>query len=240
MSLPVAILAGGLATRLGSITKTVPKSLLDICGRPFAERQLELFRSRGITKAVFCAGHLGEQIESVLGDGSRLGMSVEYSYDGPRLLGTGGALRRALPLLGEAFFVIYGDSYLDCNYERIENAFWAAGKPALMTVYHNENRWDTSNVALRDGSILLYDKKHRTADMQYIDYGIGVFQSKALAAYPEDRNFDLETVYQELLSNDLLAGIEVKERFYEIGSPAGLEEIRTYFKGEPLRHQRSD
>jgi N-acetyl-alpha-D-muramate 1-phosphate uridylyltransferase len=239
MSLPVAILAGGLATRLGNVTQKIPKSLLDVAGRPFAERQLELLGSRGITRAVFCVGYLGEQIEFVMGDGSRLGMRVSYSYDGPQLLGTGGALRRALPLLGEAFFVLYGDSYLDCNYEQIEQAFWASSKMALMTVCRNENRWDKSNVRFQDGRILLYNKKNRTADMQHIDYGLGVFRAEALTAYPENRNFDLETVYQELLSNNLLAGSEVKERFYEIGSAAGLEEMNTYFMREPQRPQRT-
>jgi NDP-sugar pyrophosphorylase family protein len=230
MSLPVAILAGGLATRLGDITQKIPKSLLDVAGRPFAERQLELLKRHGITHVLFCVGHLGEQIEAALGDGSRLGMRVDYSYDGPQLLGTGGALRRALPLLGDAFFVLYGDSYLDCSYEQVEQAFWDSGKPALMTVCRNEDRWDKSNVLFRDGSIVRYDKKNRTPDMQHIDYGLGVFRAEALAAYPVDRKFDLESVYQDFLAKDLLAGCEIKERFYEIGSAAGLEEIRNYIK----------
>jgi N-acetyl-alpha-D-muramate 1-phosphate uridylyltransferase len=238
MTLPVAILAGGLATRLGSITQKTPKSLIDVEGRPFAEYQIDLLRHHGIAKIVFCVGHLGEQIESALGDGSRLNMSIKYSYDGPKLLGTGGALRRALPLLGGACFVLYGDSYLDCSYEQIEESFWASKMPALMTVCRNENRWDKSNILFQDGRILLYDKKNREPEMQHIDYGLGVFRSEALAAYPNDQNFDLETVYQNLLSNDLLVGFEVKERFYEIGSPAGLEEIRNYLKREPQRPQK--
>jgi N-acetyl-alpha-D-muramate 1-phosphate uridylyltransferase len=232
MSLPVAILAGELATRLGGLTQKIPKSLLDVAGRPFAERQLELLKSHGITHAVFCVGHLGEQIESALGDGSRLGMRIEYSYDGPQLLGTGGALRRALTIMGEAFFVLYGDSYLDCNYEQVEQAFLSSGKPALMTVCHNENRWDKSNILFRDGCILNYDKKNRMPGMQHIDYGLGVFRAEALAAYSEDQKFDLESVYQDLLAKDMLAGFEVKERFYEIGSAAGLEELNHYFNGQ--------
>jgi N-acetyl-alpha-D-muramate 1-phosphate uridylyltransferase len=238
MTLSVAILAGGLATRLGSITQKIPKSLLEIEGCPFAEYQLDLLSCRGFKKVVFCVGHLGEQIEAALGKGSRWNLSVKYSYDGPMLLGTGGALRRALPLLGEAFFVLYGDSYLDCSYEQIEAAFWTSGRQALMTVCHNENRWDKSNILFQDGRILLYDKKNSKPEMQHIDYGLGVFRAEALAAYPEDRNFDLEAVYQELLSHNLLAGFEVKQRFYEIGSPAGLEEIRNYLKREPQRPQR--
>jgi N-acetyl-alpha-D-muramate 1-phosphate uridylyltransferase len=230
MSLPVAILAGGLATRLGNITRKIPKSLVDVAGRPFAERQLELLKSHGIDRAVFCVGYLGEQIEGALGDGARMGMRIEYSYDGPQLLGTGGALRRALPLFDEAFFVLYGDSYLDCSYEQVEQAFRDSGKPALMTVCQNENRWDKSNILFRDGRIVKYDKKNRAPEMQHIDYGLGAFRAETLAAYPEDQNFDLENVYQDLLAKDLLAGFDVGERFYEIGSAAGLEEIRNYFK----------
>jgi len=136
-----------------------------------------------------------------------------------------------LPLLGEAFFVLYGDSYLECGYEQVEQAFRASGKPALMTVCRNEDRWDKSNVLFRDGRILKYDKKNRTRDMQHIDYGLGIFRSEALAAHPENCNFDLEVVYRELLAKDLLAGFEVAERFYEIGSAVGLEELRGYFAG---------
>lgn len=228
MKLPVALLAGGLATRLGDLTQQIPKSLLDVAGKPFAEHQLDLLRQQGFTQVVFCVGYLGELVETALGDGSRWGIILRYSYDGPTLLGTGGALRGALPLLGEAFFVLYGDSYLECNYGRVEEAFLASGKLGLMTVYRNLDRWDRSNVLFREGRIVRYDKENRTPDMQHIDYGIGILQADVLAAYPVDRSFDLETVYQDLVAKDELAGFEVKERFYEIGSPAGLEETRAY------------
>ena len=116
MTLPVAILAGGLATRLRPITEKIPKSLVDVAGEPFIVRQLDyLFRQR-VRDVVLCIGYLGEMIEAVVGDGSRFGLRVSYSIDGPILLGTGGALRRAAPLLGEAFFVLYGDSYLPVDY----------------------------------------------------------------------------------------------------------------------------
>jgi N-acetyl-alpha-D-muramate 1-phosphate uridylyltransferase len=232
MTLPVAILAGGLATRLGSVTKWIPKSLLDIWGRPFAEYQLDLLCRNNLKDVVFCVGHHGEQIEAALGDGSRFGLHISYSYDGHSLLGTGGALRRALPLLGEVFFVMYGDSYLGCNFGQIEEAFWASGKAALMTVYQNDNRWDKSNILFQNGRISVYDKTHLIQDMQHIDYGLGVFRSKVFAAYPADRSFDLASAYRELLSNNLLAAYEVRERFYEIGSPAGLEETRTFLRGK--------
>jgi NDP-sugar pyrophosphorylase family protein len=234
VSLPVAILAGGLATRLGETAKRIPKSLLDVAGKPFAEHQLELLRHHGLTHIVLCVGYLGEFVETAIGDGTRWGMYIRYSYDGPEALGTGGALRRALPLLGAAFFVLYGDSYLECDYGRIEEAFLASAKPGLMTVYRNLNRWDLSNVLFKEGRILRYDKKHRTSKMQHIDYGLGILRADVLTAYPSDQNFDLETVYQDLVSKDQLAGFEVKERFYEIGSLAGLRELNKKLNHEDL------
>ncbi len=226
MSLPAAILAGGLATRLGSLTEGLPKSLVEVAGQPFIVHQLRLLHRNGITQIVLCVGHLGEQIQAAVGDGRRWGVHLEYSFDGPQLMGTGGAIRQALPLLGDRFFVLYGDSYLDCDYQAARRAFAASGKLALMTVFRNENRWDPSNVVFQDGQILRYDKRNRTPDMQYLDYGLGLFQAAAFQRYAGQERFDLADVYADLLAAGQLAGFEVTQRFYEIGSPAGLEETR--------------
>ncbi len=228
MSLPVAILAGGMATRLRPLTERIPKSLVEVAGKPFAVYQLELLRWHGLTQVVFCVGHLGEQVQAALGDGLRWDMNLQYIFDGPKLLGTGGALRRALPLLGEAFLVMYGDSYLECDYAAVERAFRVSGKLGLMTVFYNANRWERSNVLFVEGRILCYDKRHPTPDMQHIDYGLGAFHAQVLDAYPEGQPFDLATVYQDLIAQDQLTGFEVTQRFYEIGSPAGLEETWRY------------
>ena len=229
--LPVAILAGGLATRLGPLTETVPKSLIPIDGEPFVEHQLRLLQKSGIQRVILCVGHLGEQIERAIGDGSALGMKVEYSYDGAALQGTAGAIRMALPRLGESFFVMYGDSYLPCDYSAVEREFFRCRKLGLMTVFQNDGRWDASNVELLDGRILAYSKKDRNSRMRYIDYGLGVFQAEAFA---RTRTTDLADVYTELLEAGEVAAVEVYERFYEIGSPAGLEEMKT------LLSQRGD
>lgn len=228
MSLPVAILTGGLATRLRPLTERIPKSLVEVAGKPFAVHQLELLRRHGLTQVVFCVGYLGEQVQAALGDGHRWGMNIQYAFDGPILLGTGGALRRALLLLGQAFFVLYGDSYLECDYATIERAFRASDKLGLMTVFQNADQWDRSNVLFRSGRIERYDKHHRTTDMQHIDYGLGLLRAQAIEAYPPDKPLDLATVYQDLIAQDQLAGFEVTRRFYEIGSLAGLAEIREY------------
>jgi NDP-sugar pyrophosphorylase family protein len=164
-------------------------------------------------------------IEHAIGDGSAFGVTVEYSYDGPALQGTAGAIRTALPKLGESFFVMYGDSYLACDYVAIEQAFRQSDKLGLMTVFRNDGQWDTSNVEFDAGRILAYSKKDRTSRMNYIDYGLGVFRAEA---FTRTRAADLADIYADLLHAGELASIEVHERFYEIGSPAGLQETTSF------------
>jgi len=221
--LPVAIVAGGLATRLHPMTETIPKSLVEVAGQPFVFHQLALLRGR---RVVMCVGHLGELVEAAVGNGTRHGVEAAYSYDGGELLGTGGALRKALPLLGDAFLVLYGDSYLRCDYLDVERTFDASRKLALMTVFENDGKYDISNVSFRDGRILCYDKTPGRPNMTHIDYGLAALRAAALADYPAGMRLELATVYRDLLARGELAAYEVRERFYEIGSPAGLEETR--------------
>ena len=237
MSLPVAIPAGGLATRLWPITERIPKSLVEVAGRPFAEHQIELLRGHGLTDIVFLVGHLGEMVRDTLGDGGRWGVRLHYVFDGPMPLGTGGAIRRALPWLGDPFFVLYGDSYLECDYEAVERAFFQSERSGLMTVCRNDDQWDRSNVLFENGRVVRYDKIDRSPGMRHIDYGLGVFRHAAFANRADDAAFDLATVYQDLLARHDLAGFEVPTRFYEIGSPEGLEETCAYLarKASPVR-----
>ena len=226
--LPVAILAGGLATRLRPITETIPKALVEVAGRAFIEWQLDYLHSQGARHVVLCLGYLGEQVEEVIGDGLRFGLRVDYSYDGDRLLGTGGALKKALPLLDSDFFVFYGDSYLPIGFVDVARSFHAQGLPALMTVLKNGNRWDKSNVLFSSGKLLEYNKYTPSEDMAYIDYGLGVLSANVLLDYSEDQPFDLAAVYHCLSLGGRLAGYEVFERFYEIGSFEGLKETTEF------------
>lgn len=223
--LPVAILAGGLATRLRPITEKIPKLLVEVAGEPFFSHQLRLLKQNGLTKIVLCVGYLGEKIVDQYGDGSKHGVDIKYSFDGPKLLGTGGALIRALPKLGAAFYVLYGDSYLPIDYQAVGRAFLASGRPALMTVFENHGAYDASNVWFENGDIRLYSKTEKPPQMRHIDYGLGVFRADAFAACPRDTVVDLATVQADLCQRRQLAGYEVTQRFYEIGSPAGLREL---------------
>ncbi len=228
--LPVAILAGGMATRLRPITTRIPKLLVEIAGEPFFSHQIRLLKAAGLTRLVLCVGYLGEQIVERYGDGSAFGIAIEYSFDGPKLLGTGGALIQALPRLGDAFYVLYGDSYLPIDYQAVGAHFLASGRLGLMTVFENQERYDASNVWFEDGEIRVYDKKNKIPAMRHIDYGLGVFRPGAFAGFPRDQVVDLAEVQQALVARGQLAGYEMKQRFFEIGSPAGLKELDDLLK----------
>jgi NDP-sugar pyrophosphorylase family protein len=223
--LPVAILAGGLATRLKPITEGLPKLLVPVAGEPFFSHQIRLLRSSGLTRIVLCVGYLGERIVERYGDGAGWGVTIEYSFDGPKLLGTGGALIRALPKLGEAFYVLYGDSYLPIDYLAVGRGFIESRKLGLMTVYENRGRFDASNVWFEGKTIRAYDKRDKLPGMRHIDYGLGAFRKAAFDGFPGDGAVDLADVQKALLARGELAGFEVSERFYEIGSHAGLDEL---------------
>ena len=225
MNLPVAILAGGLATRLRPITEKIPKALVPVAGKSFLARQLDLLHDQGIREVVVCVGYRGEMVRAAIPDGKPWAMQLSYVFDGPQLLGTGGALRQALPHLGDAFFVLYGDSYLPTDYQAVATHFASTGKTGLMTVYPNEGQWDTSNVVFCSGQIVVYDKRHRVPDMRYIDYGLGILTPRAFAGLEQETPLDLAIVYQKMIATGQLAGYEVRERFYEIGSPSGLAEL---------------
>jgi N-acetyl-alpha-D-muramate 1-phosphate uridylyltransferase len=228
--IPVAILAGGTATRLRPVSNTLPKSLVPVAGEPFISHQLRRLRREGVERVVLCVGHLGEMIREFVGDGARFGLNVDYSFDGDRLLGTGGALRQALPLLADTFFVLYGDSYLDIPFAPVLAAFRRSGAPALMTVFRNESRWDASNVLFDGTRIVRHDKRAPTPDMHYIDYGLGIFMREALADQSPTVPFDLADVYAEFAARGQLAGYEVTQRFYEIGTPEGVAATDAYLR----------
>lgn len=225
---PVVILAGGLAKRLGDLTRDQPKCLVNVAGEPFLFHQLRLLSAQGVTQVTLCLGHLGEQVVQAAGNGASFGLEIQYAFDGPTLVGTAGAIRSALSQLTEQFFVLYGDSYLPCDFQSIQQAFQESDKLALMTVYRNEQQWDTSNVEFQAGQILAYDKVNRTERMRHIDYGLGVFCKSVFEQIPAGQSCDLATIYQNLLTHNQLAAYEVAERFYEVGSHAGLEETRMH------------
>jgi len=230
---PVAILAGGLATRLRPLTECTPKSLITVAGRPFLFYQLELLKAQGIHDVVLCVGFLGDQIRTSVGDGSRFGLVIRYSFDGDEPLGTGGAIGRAVSLLGEHFFVLNGDSYLRCSYERVQAGYRESACPALMTVLRNDNRWVRSNAVFRDGVVNAYDKQNQRSDMTYVDFGLSVMSAAAVARFSHARVFDLSLIFSTLAAERRLAGMEMTERFYEVGSMQGIRDTEAHLLNRP-------
>ena len=225
---PVVILAGGIATRLRPMTETIPKSLLQVAGEPFIAHQLRLLRTNGIKKVVICSGYLGGQIEKFVATGARFDLSVTFSADGEKLLGTGGAVKKALALLDEEFFVMYGDSYLTVDFKSVYDYFLTTPSLALMTVLKNHNAWDKSNIVFKDNQIITYDKKNKVDGMDYIDYGLGILKKSAFDAMASKEVFDLSQLYQDIIAKKQMSGYVVSERFYEIGSLNGLAETQEY------------
>lgn len=233
MMLPVVVLAGGLATRLRQITEKIPKSLISINDIPFVLHQLNLFQQNEINHVHFCLGHLGKMVENVV-DGSIFSktMRITYSYDGETLLGTGGAIRKALPFLPDTFFVTYGDSFLNIDYQDIESRFFESVQKdfGLMTIYKNSNHFDTSNVIFQDSKIIFYSKKKLSTNMEYIDFGLGILRKSHFNTFEIYKTFDISEIYENLSLNSLLLNYEVSKRFYEIGSIKGIEDLTNYLK----------
>jgi NDP-sugar pyrophosphorylase family protein len=224
----LVILAGGLATRLRPVTETIPKALIEINGRPFIEWQLEYLSKQNIKNIVISIGYLGEMIKEVVSAGNSFGLNIQFSFDGDELLGTGGAVKKAIPLLSDDFFIMYGDSYLPINFAEVSDFYESAKTVALMTILKNEGKWDLSNVSKVNDFEIYYDKKNRNKTMQYIDYGLSLVNKSIFNQYKNYPKFDLAELFTQLSINSKLSGYEVKERFYEIGSFNGMKEISEY------------
>ena len=221
----VCILAGGRGTRLGPLTRDQPKAMVEVAGRPFVDHQLSLLRQHRATRIVLCLGYRSNAVEEHVGDGSRYGLNVRYSHDGPELAGTAGAVRAALPLLGDEFLVLYGDTYLHIDYSDVASAFRRSALSALMTVLHNRGAWGASNVVYRNDRIVAYNKREPPQDAEWIDYGLSMFDREVLERSHES---DLADVQQRLASQGQLAGYIATKRFYEIGTPDGLRDAEAF------------
>jgi NDP-sugar pyrophosphorylase family protein len=227
---PVCVLAGGLGSRLGELTRDVPKPLISVCGRPFAEYQLELLRRNGADRVVFCVGYRGELFEPMLGDGSRFDLDLRYSFDGEELAGTAGAVRRALALLGESFLVLYGDTFLQIDYGDVHAAFLHAGRPGLMTVLHTRDGTLPCNARIEGDRVAAYDKETRPDGSEWIDYGLSAFRSDVFGSPGPS---DLAHIQRNLAAAGDLTAYEAQHRFYEIGTPDALDETVAFLRSYP-------
>ncbi len=229
------ILAGGRGTRLGELTADRPKAMVLVAGKPFLYHQLQLLRDRGIGDIVICAGYLGDRIEEHFGTGRSFGMKIRYSHDGSAPLGTGGALKKAGNLLEDVFLVLYGDSYLEFDYREVHRRFPGCGAPALMTVFRNRGRFGRDNVVFGNGRVEVFDKQIALPGMEWIDYGLSVLSKELLAEIPSGGRYNLADLYNRLAAEGRLAGYEVTERFYEIGSIEGLRELEAHLRDKGIK-----
>ena len=226
MRAPVAIIAGGMATRLHPMTLKVPKSMVLVKGKPFIFWQLTLLAKSSVNKVVLCLGHMSEEIYSYVGDGRQFGLSVEYSIE-EYPLGTGGALLHAKSLLGDYFGILYGDSYLQIDYSKVEETFFASRNSMLMTIYKNFESLEPSNVEYVDGKVLAYSKKHQTTRMKYIDYGFSVAHSSIFDYLSQIPSGDLSDLQAALSADGLVGGLVIKNRYHEVGSFEGIQALES-------------
>ena len=224
----IAILAGGLGTRLRPITNKLPKPMVPVNGKPFLEHELRMLKSKGFDDFVLCVGYLGSVIEKYFASGEKLGVKISYSYDGENLKGPAGALKNAEPLLNELFFVTYGDAFLELDYGKILEKFSSANKLGLMVVFENHNRFGKSDLVVKNGSVTKYSKTMQTPEMVWINYGVSLLRRKALALIPKKGEVGEEEFYGKLIQAKELLAYETKERFYEIGTPESLGEFERY------------
>lgn len=226
----IVIFCGGLATRLKNLAKNKPKSMIDINGKPFLEYQINNVKKYDIKDIVLCVGHLSEQIIDYFGNGEKFNVNIKYSHDDEKPLGPIGALKKAEPLLKEDFFIMYGDSYLSVDFKDVYNFYKKYDKSACMVVYKNQDKYDKSNLIIKDNLVLGYGDKERTKDMVYIDYGTSLLSKKTLDNLKEDIFYSTGDFFSKLIKNHDLLVYEVKTRFYHIGNPEALEELRKYIK----------
>jgi N-acetyl-alpha-D-muramate 1-phosphate uridylyltransferase len=223
------ILAGGLATRMRPHTLHTPKAMIEVRGRPFIAWQLEKIAASGYSDVVLCVGHLGDRLRDFVGNGGHFDLSVRYSDDGPRLLGTAGALRQALPLLAQTFLVTYGDSYLPFDYSApLRDLDSQADALATMSVFPNSGRWDESNTAISGQRVLRYEKGQKDPALDHIDYGALALRREVIAALSPGQPHGLDAIQSRLANAGKLRAYPTEERFYEIGSPAGLKDLEEY------------
>jgi len=230
--MPIAILAGGLGTRVSKISRDNPKSMIEVCGKPFVYWQILNLIQQGYIEIIMCIGHKGLIIKDYLEIQFKGKAQISYSFDGPQQLGTGGSIKKALPLLGDQFMVLYGDSYLPISHSKVEATFVHNDQPALMTVYKNLDSLNPNNVLIEKGNVIKYSKSQDEGILTHIDYGLNLFSKDVFGMEPEDTSFDLGVVFKKLVSNRSLASYEVDKKFYEIGSVQGVRDFETYLKGE--------
>lgn len=228
----IVVLTGGKATRLYPVTKDIPKSMIKINGVPFISHQINLFKKNNISDVVLCIGVFSDQIIDYVGDGSKLGVSVKYSVEhATELLGTLGALIKAHDLLSDIFFVTFGDSYLEIDYQRIYDEFIHSNKMGMMTVYKNNSKYVSNNTAIKNKLVTKYDKSN-SIEFEYVDYGISIFRKKVLDFFPREKNLDLTILNQKLIFMNELAAYEVYQKFYEIGTFEGIADLELHLKSK--------
>jgi N-acetyl-alpha-D-muramate 1-phosphate uridylyltransferase len=232
----VAILCGGKATRIAHLARGISKTLIPLAGEPFLAYQLRWLRNEGASDVVLLTGQNFDAIRACAGDGRSFGLSIRYSEDGPLPLGTAGAVRNALPLLGDRFLTVYGDALPQVRLEAVGAAL-APPFEGVMTVFRNQDQGHPSNAAIDGERVAAYDKGVAPGTMTHMDYGVNAFRAESFVEVPQDRCADLAEVHRAMVARGTLRAFPVYERWYEIGSPDGLAETEQFIVARSTRRE---
>ena len=221
----VVILAGGYGKRLGLLTKKKPKSLLTFNSKTFIFHQIKYFQKKGIKNFLILIGHDGEKIKKQISKYKFSYLNVDFSHDGKKNIGTGGALKKAKSKLFKNFFLIYGDTFPQINILKLKEAHLKKTSKFTMCIYRNNDKYDKSNIILKNKKISKYSKSLTNA--KYIDYGVSML-NKSIILSSKKSSFDLKNIINQLLTKNLLNYFIVKKRFYEIGSFEGIKQFKSF------------
>lgn len=225
----VVILAGGLGTRLRPITEKIPKPLVEVAGRPFLYWQLLDLKKQNILDVVLLVGYLGEMIEEYFSK-NPMGMNLRYSYE-KEPLGTGGAIKNALPLLESQFWLLNGDSYLEAPLQELAQFHCQNKFEASVCVYGDLKKVPVPGNIKASGSIVESYSKGAAGDYTWVDAGVYCLNRSAIEMKSE-KIFQLESLWPGLIQAKKLGAFPVTQRFYDIGTPERLKEFENVVRGE--------
>ena len=216
----VVILAGGLGSRLGEITETIPKSLIEVNGIPIITRILDWAYEQGCRRSLILTGHLGEMFEN-----------YEHKIDltfvkESEPLGTGGALWNAKDQLENEFILLWGDDYHPTNYSSLVDSHRQNNALLTMTV---TEKHETMNLRHENGKVIEYNKSSPNENFNGYEAGTSIVDKKVIETYGKNGKWSWEETVYPALSGEITAHID-NTKFWDMGTPERLEVLNQFFK----------
>ncbi|MGH7742067.1 MAG: sugar phosphate nucleotidyltransferase [Candidatus Eiseniibacteriota bacterium] len=224
------VLAGGLGTRLKSRFGDLPKGLAPLGGRPFLVRQLEWLASHQVSHVVICAGYGAEAVQLALGDGSAMGVRIEYSVEA-QPLGTGGALKLAERFVDGPALLVNGDTLAECDPWILERARWEHGAEGALALFEVADPSARGRVELdRDGRVIRFAEKDTSEQgTSWVNGGLMAVTPRLWRRLPDGASSLERDLLPALAADGNLCAVRLPGTFYDIGTPADWERAERRF-----------